>query len=238
MFGNIQVSGSSNFNNSEFIVTGSTSILGNLNVKGTSVFSNTTFTVTGSQYFTGSSFISGDQSLTGNSTVTGSLNVLGNINVVSGSSFTRWGNKLFNYAQFANTSSIPAAANVSASFTLPLTYFKDGVSVTSGSRITFENTGLYNIQYVAIANQGSGTPNLRLWFKKTGSNIDNSSALIQLQNNSQTALTYNFAFPFNAGEYVELWYHTNTANTSFPYTVAGSGFPATPSIIVTVTQIA
>jgi hypothetical protein len=232
MFGNIQVSGSSNFNNSEFTVTGSTSILGNFNVKGTSTFSDTTFTITGSQLFSGSSNINGNQS------ITGSLNVIGNINVVSGSSFTRWGNKLFNYGQFANTASIPATQNVSASFNLPLTYFNDGISITSGSRITFANTGLYNIQYVATANQGSGTPNLRLWFRKTGSNVDNSAALVQLQNNSQTALTYNFASSFNAGEYVELWYHTNTTNTSFPYTAAGSGFPATPSIIVTVTQIA
>jgi len=238
MFGNIQVSGSSNFNNSEFIVTGSTSILGNFNVKGTSVFSDTTFTVTGSQYFTGSSFINGNQTLTGNSTVTGSLNVLGNINVVSGSSFTRWGNKLFNYGQFAHTASIPVTANVSASFVLPLTYFNDGVRITSGSRITFENTGLYNIQYSAIANQGVGSPTLRLWFRKTGSNIDNSTSIVQLQNNSQTALTYNFAFPFNANEYVELWYQSSTANTSFPYTAAGNGFPASPSIILTVTQIA
>jgi len=238
MFGNIQVSGSSNFNNSEFIVTGSTSVLGNFNVRGTSVFSNTTFTVTGSQYFTGSSFINGNQSLAGNSTVTGSLNVIGNINVISGSSFTRWGNKLFNYGQFAHTASIPVTANVSASFILPLTYFNDGVSIVSGSRITFANTGLYNIQYSAIANQGSGTPNLRLWFKKTGSNIDNSTSTVQLQNNSQTALTYNFAFPFSASEYVELWYHSSTSNTSFPYAAAGSGFPASPSIILTVTQIA
>ncbi len=236
--GSIKVSGSSTFNNSEFTVTGSTSILGDFNVQGTSVFSNTTFTVTGSQYFTGSSFINGNQSLTGDSTVSGSLNVIGNVNVVSGSSFTRWGNKLFNYAQFANTASVPATANVSASFNLPLAYFADGVSVVSGSRVTFQNTGLYNVQYVAIANQGVGTPTLHLWFKKTGSNIDNSSAQIQLQNNSQTALTYNFAYPFNAGEYFELWYHTSTANTSFPYVAAGSGFPATPSIVLTVTQIA
>jgi hypothetical protein len=204
--------------------------------RSTSVFSNTTFTVTGSQYFTGSSFINGNQSLTGNSAVTGSLNVIGDINVVSGSSFTRWGNKLFNYAQFANTASISAAANISASFALPLTYFNDGVSITSGSRITFANTGLYNIQYTAIANQGTGTPTLHLWFKKTGSNIDNSAARIQLQNNSQTALTYNFLYPYSASEYVELWYHSSTANTSFPYSTAGSGFPATPSILVTVTQ--
>jgi len=236
--GSLEVSGSSNFHNSEFTVTGSTKVLGNFNVRGTSVFSNTTFTVTGSQYFTGSSFINGNQSLTGNSTVTGSLNVIGNINVVSGSSFTRWGNKLFNYAQFANTASILVTQNVSASFTLPLTYFNDGVSIVSSSRMTFENTGLYNIQYAALAQQGNTTPSLRIWFKKTGSNVDNSSTIIQLENNSQTAVTSQFAQSINAGEYIEIWYHSNGANTSFPYTAAGSGFPATPSITVTVTQIA
>jgi len=238
MSGSIEVSGSSNFHNSEFIVTGSTKVLGNFDVRGTSTFSNTTFTVTGSQYFTGSSFINGNQSLTGNSTITGSLNVIGNINVISGSSFTRWGNKLFNYAQFANTGSITATQNVSASIELPLTYFKDGVSIVSSSRMTFENTGLYNIQYAALAQQGNTTPTLRIWFRKTGSNVDNSSTIIQLENNSQTAVTSQFAQSINAGEYIEIWYHSNGANTSFPYTAAGSGFPATPSITVTVTQIA
>jgi hypothetical protein len=232
MFGDIKVSGSSNFNNSEFTVTGSTSILGNFNVKGTSTFSDATFTITGSQLFSGSSFINGNQS------ITGSLNVIGNINVVSGSSFTRWGNKLFNYAQFANTASITATANVSASISLPLTFFNDGVSITSGSRITFANTGLYNVQYSALALQGNNTPSLRIWFSKTGSNVDNSSTIIQLQNNSQTAVTSQFAQSINAGEYIELWYSSDGANTSFPYTAAVSGFPAAPSVIVTVTQIA
>ena len=236
--GSIEVSGSSNFHNSEFIVTGSTSILGDFNVRGTSVFSNTTFTVTGSQYFTGSSFINGNQSLTGNSAVTGSLDVIGNINVISGSSFTRWGNKLFNYNQFANTSSIFATASVSASFSLPLTYFTDGVNIVSGSQITFVNTGIYNIQYSVLANQGTGVRNLHIWFKKTGSNIDNSATLVQLQNNSQTSINHQFLYPYSASEYAELWYHSDGANTSFPYSAVGGGFPAVPSILVTVTQIA
>ncbi len=238
MFGNIQVSGSSNFNNSEFIVTGSTSILGNFNVKGTSTFSDTTFTITGSQYFTGSSFINGNQNLTGDSTITGSLNVIGNINVISGSSFTRWGNKLFNSGQFINTSSITPIANTSASFTFPVTSFAEGINIVSGSRVTFQNTGLYNLELTAIANQGTGVRNLHIWFKKTGSNIDYSDTVVQLQNNTQTLIAWNFAFPFNANEYVEMWYHTDGANTSFPYTTPGSGFPAAPSIRLTVTQIA
>ncbi len=77
-----------------------------------------------------------------------------------------------------------------------------------------------------------------MWFKKTGSNIDNSNTLVTVPNASQAVLSRNFAHLFNAGEYVELWYHSNGANTSFNDGLAVGGFPATPSIIVTVTQIA
>lgn len=224
-YGNHTLSGSNT-------ITGDTIMSGSIEVSGSSNFKNSLFIVTGSTYFKGTHEVSGS------TTITGSLNVTGNVNIVSGSSFTRWGNKLFNYGQFANTSSISITQNVSASVALPLMYFNDGVSIVSGSRITFANTGLYNIQYSALALQGNTSPNLRIWFRKTGSNVDNSSTIIQLQNNSQTAVTSQFAQSINAGEYVELWYHSNGANTSFPYTAAASGFPAAPSIIVTVTQIA
>lgn len=224
-YGNHTLSGSNT-------ITGDTILSGSIEVSGSSNFRNSVFIVTGSTYFRGTHEVSGS------TTITGSLNVTGNVNIVSGSSFTRWGNKLFNYGQFANTASISIIQNVSASVALPLMYFNDGVSIISGSRITFANTGLYNIQYSALALQGNTSPSLRIWFRKTGSNVDNSSTIIQLQNNSQTAVTSQFAQSINAGEYVELWYHSNGANTSFPYTAAASGFPAAPSIIVTVTQIA
>ena len=187
---------------------------------------------------TGSLKVSGSLTEIGNAVFSGSvtLNSGSALNINDG--FYVNGNKQFNYAQFANTASVPVTANVSASFKLPLDYHTAGVSVVSQSRITFANTGLYNIHYSATALQGSTTPNLRVWFKKTGSNIDNSGVLIQLQNNTQTLITSQFSDYMNAGEYIELWYNSSNNNTSFPYTAAGSGFPATPSIIVTVTQIA
>jgi len=223
--GSILVSGSQTFRGTHILS-------GSFDVSGSSNFHNSEFIVTGS------TSIKGITQISGSTGITGSLNVVGDINVVSGSSFTRWGNKLFNYAQFANTASISVTQNVSASIQFPLTYFNDGVSIVSSSRITFENSGLYNIQYSALAQQGNTTPSLRIWFKKTGSNVDNSSTIIQLQNNSQTAVTSQFAQSISASEYIELWYHSNGANTAFPYTAVGSGFPAAPSIIVTVTQIA
>ena len=166
------------------------------------------------------------------------INVIGDLNVISGSSFLRWGNKLFNYAQFANTSSISVTQNVSGAFALPLTYFGDGINIVSSSRITFDNTGLYNIQFSTLVSQGVGTANIHVWFRKTGSNIDNSDTYFLQPNNTQDVRAWNFLYPFSASEYCEIWYHSSAANTSFPFNAAGSGFPLSPSIIVTVTQVA
>jgi hypothetical protein len=230
--GSISVSGSQTFVGNQyltgsFIVSGSTTQIGNN-------------TLTGNTSLTGSIVISGSTTnkIIGNTDITGSLSVIGDINVVSGSGFYRWGNKLFNYAQFAETSSLPITANVSGSFLLPTTYFNEGIYITSGSRITFQNTGLYNIQFSAVVDQGAGKPQLSIWFKKNGLNIDNSNTIASLQANSTALLAWNFAYPFNTGEYVEMWYHTTTTNTTLAYHAAANGFPASPSLIVTVTQIA
>jgi hypothetical protein len=241
--GSLEVSGSSNFHNSIFIITGSTSVLGNFNVKGTSVFSNTTFTVTGSQYFTGSSFINGNQSLTGNSTVTGSLNVIGDINVISGSSFTRWGNKLFNYGQFLDTTTQTGSANTPYSMRFNTTDFALGVSMVSGSRITVENTGLYNLQFSAqLINTANTDIDFDIWFAYTGSNIANSNTKVSLNKvpGSLGALVaaWNFAYPIQANDYIEIKWAC-TANTGQMYYTGSSAIhPAIPSVIATLTQIA
>jgi hypothetical protein len=243
MSGSLEVSGSSNFHNSEFIVTGSTSILGNLNVKGTSVFSNTTFTVTGSQYFTGSSFINGHQSLTGNSSITGSLNVIGDINVVSGSSFTRWGNKLFNYGQFISTQTQSGSANTAYSMTFNNTDFALGVSVVNQSRITVENTGLYNLQFSAqLINTVNSEIDFDIWFAYTGSNIPNSNTKVTLpkvpSGLGASVAAWNFAHPIQANDYIEIKWACTNASGQIYYTGSSAIHPAIPSVIATLTQIA
>jgi hypothetical protein len=245
MFGDIQVSGSSNFNNSQFTVTGSTSILGNLNVKGTSTFSNTTFTITGSQYFTGSSFINGNQNLTGNSVVTGSLNVIGNINVISGSSFTRWGNKLFNYGQFSSTQTQSGSADTAHYMTYNTIDFAQGVSVVSSSRITVENTGIYNIQFSAqLGNTTNTNITFDIWFAYTGSNVPNSNTQIDVNKSAaqlgRSVAAWNFATPIQAGDYIELYWSCNSATGQIVAapTQTVPTRPAIPSVILTVTQIA
>ena len=242
--GSVSISGSQTFNGTSAFygnhtLSGSNTIVGNtimsgsIEVSGSSNFRNSIFIVTGSASFKGIHHISGSTAITGSFDV-----VDGNINIVSGSGFYRWGNRLFNYGQFASTASIAVTASVSGAFPYTTTYFGDGISVVSSSRIVFANSGIYNLQFSAIANQGTGTRNLHIWFKKTGSNIDNSDTYFNVAANTQTLVAWNFAYPMSASEYVEIWYYSDGANTSFPTNAAGSGFPASPSIITTVTQIA
>lgn len=244
MFGNIQVSGSSNFNNSEFIVTGSANILGDFNVKGTSVFSNTTFTVTGSQFFTGSSFINGNQTLTGNSMVSGTLDVLGDINVISGSSFTRWGNKLFNYGQFSSTITQSGSADTAYSMTFDTTDFSNGVSLVSGSRLTVENTGLYNIQFSSqLHTTINQSVDFSIWFAMTGSNIANSNtdfSIEKVTGGGFSVAALNFLTQIQSGSYVEIKYSKTTLEGQLQAkgTQITPSRPATPSVIATITQVA
>jgi len=246
--GSFEVSGSSNFHNSKFIVTGSTSILGDLNVRGTSVFSNTTFIVTGSQYFTGSSFINGNQSLTGNSTVTGSLNVIGDINVVSGSSFTRWGNKLFNYGAFSSTQTQIGLRNSILSMSFNTTDIGgSGVNLVDNTKLTVENTGVYNLQFSAqLDRTTSGTNTVTIWFAYTGSSIANSATDVTITGGAATnplVASWNYILPMSASSYVEIyWSHNDNADDDIELKAVAVRTnpprPAVPSVIVTVTQIA
>lgn len=252
MSGSIEVSGSSNFHNSIFIVTGSTHVLGDFNVRGTSTFSDTTFTITGSQLFTGSSFINGNQtisgyqSVSGSSSITGSLNVIGDINVVSGSSFYHWGNKLFNYGVFSDTTSQSGSANTA----YPIRYNTNdvvgyGIYISSQSRINIENTGLYNLQFSAQLDRiaGSGHADVSIWLRVTGSDIANSCTDVALNGNATAAAvvaSWNFVFPMSASQYCELIWSTTDADIhlSSVGTRTNPVRPAVPSVILTMTQVA
>lgn len=213
-------------------IVGNTTISGSIDVSGSSNFHNSTFIVTGSQYLTGSQWI------------TGSLNVYGDINVVSGSSFTRWGNKLFNYGQFSDTTTQSGSADTAYPMTFNTTDSSFNVTVVNGSRLSVSNTGLYNVQFSAqlhtISNE---SVDFSVWFAMTGSIIPNSNTdftIEKITGGGYAVAALNFLTPITAGDYIELYYSKTTAGGR----ILAQGIrsnptrPATPSVIVTLTQVA
>jgi hypothetical protein len=242
--GSTTLSGSTNFSGAH-ILSGSNTILGNtvlsgsFEVSGSSNFRNSIFIVTGS------TFIKGLTNISGSTNITGSFNVVdGNINVVSGSSFTRWGNKLFNYGQFSSTATQSGSANTAYSMTFDTTDFSNGVSLVDGSKLTIANTGLYNIQFSAqLHTTANQAVDFSIWFAMTGSNIANSNTdftVEKINGGGYGVAALNFLTEIASGSYVEIKYSKTTLQGQLEAkgTQATPTRPATPSIIATVTQIA
>jgi hypothetical protein len=211
-------------------ITGNTILSGSIEVSGSSNFHNSEFIVTGSSNFSGS------------------VNVTGNMNVVSGSSFYRWGNKLFNYGAFSSTQTQIGLRNSILSMSFNTTDIGgSGVSLLDGTKIAVENTGIYNLQFSAqLDRTTSGTNVVCIWFAYTGSSIANSATDVTLTGGAASnplVAAWNYILPMVAGSYVEIyWSHDDNADDKIEIKATGSRAnptrPAVPSVIATLTQIA
>jgi hypothetical protein len=227
ILGNTIMSGSVGISGSTFI-EGNTTIKGMLFVSGSTNFSNHTITMTGSMFTSGSQVI------------TGSLDISGNLNVNSGSGFYRWGNKLFNYGAFYSTITQSGSANVSQSMSYNSTDYSEGVSIVNGSQITLENIGVYNVQFSAqLVDTDTGDSTIRIWLKKNGQNVPNSATKIFLQKDKEVVAAWNWIVPATSpNDYYEIAWQTTDNDARILYEPASGNYPAIPSIILTVTQVA
>jgi hypothetical protein len=158
------------------------------------------------------------------------------------------GNITSAYGQFwSNVSQTVASANTEYRFAFNNTDAINGnITLGSGasnSRIIINQTGLYNIQFSAQVDKALGggtTASATIWFKKNGAAVPDSAGFVTLDQNLQVVQSWNIlANVANVGDYYEIAYAANATVFSFP-TIAGNntvGYPASPSIIVTVTPI-
>jgi len=249
--GSLSISGSQTFNGvSAFYgnhtlsgsntITGDTIMSGSIVVSGSSDFKNSTFIVTGSAFFKGTHQVSGSTAITGSFSVRD-----GDINIVSGSSFTRWGNKLFNYGQFSDTTTQSGSANTAYAMKFNTTDFALNTRIVNESRITVDNTGIYNIQFSAqLGNTANTSVDFDIWFAYTGSNIANSNTQVTLNkvpgSTGRLVAAWNVATPIQANDYIEIYWSCTGATGQIQSSPAATGptRPAIPSIIATLTQIA
>lgn len=252
--GSINISGSQTFNGTSAFygnhtlsgsntITGNTTMSGSIEVSGSSNFRNSSFTVTGS------TFIKGVTQISGSTSITGSFNVVdGNINIVSGSAFTRWGNKLFNYGAFSDTTTQTTSQNTATAMKLNTTDIGGlGVNIVSQTRIQVDNTGIYNLQFSAqldrVAGSGNATNVVTIWLNYTGSSVSSSAGDVTVTGAATTSATiaaWNYVLPIQANDYVEIMWSTPSTDVGIRATGsrATPARPAVPSVIATLTQVA
>jgi hypothetical protein len=228
LFGNKSITGS-------LTVSGSQTLIGIQILRGDKI-------VTGSINISGSQNFIGDQTLVGNKTITGSLNISG--------SLYKNGNKQFNYGQWCSLQTQSGSANTA--YPMKLETQIDGLSGmyvgNNGSgvptRIYVQNTGLYNIQFsTQLHTTSNEAVDFSIWFAMTGSAIDNSNTDFSIEKVAGGGFqvgALNFLTPISSGSYVEIYWSKTTANGQLQAKGLQStpARPATPSVIVTLTQIA
>jgi hypothetical protein len=126
----------------------------------------------------------------------------------------------------------------------------EGVRITNNgsgfpTRLTVDNTGLYNIQFSAqLTNTNNTNITFDIWFAYTGSNVANSNTQIDVNKSSgqlgRSVAAWNLLTPIEANDYVELMWSCDAATGQIYSmgTQTSPTRPAVPSVIVTVTQVA
>jgi hypothetical protein len=126
-----------------------------------------------------------------------------------------------------------------------------GVSIASGSRITFARSGVYSITYsVQFVNTSTSIHDVDIWLRKNGGgsagNVTASSSKFSVISSHGGIDGYvigcvNYVLKLAADDYLELiWSTANVAASiqSIPLQASGPAHPASPGIILTAVQVA
>jgi len=113
------------------------------------------------------------------------------------------------------------------------------------SRIYFDKSGIYNIQFSCqLLNYTTSDDNVTVWFKKNNVDVPYSASVQQVNPKHGSSpgaaiLALNLIDSFDAGDYFELYWASNTGNTVLATFPAGTApvHPVSPSLILTVTFV-
>ena len=133
----------------------------------------------------------------------------------------------------------PFTANSIQPMTLNNTDWQYKVSLVNNTRITFDETGKYNIAFSAQIEQQLSSGTVNIWLSKNGTAVPNSNTRIDVTTNApQQVASWNFFTKLKKNDYVQLVWQANTASMQILAESGTGGIPAIPSAIVTMNQIA
>ena len=129
--------------------------------------------------------------------------------------------------------------------TFNATDYSEGVTLASGSRLTAQYSGLYNLQFSSqFTNSDSQIHDVDVWFRKNGTNISASNSQFSIPNkhggiDGHLIASLNFFIALAKNDYVEIiWSATNTAISMQNIAAQTSPTrPSTPSVIATLSYL-
>lgn len=138
------------------------------------------------------------------------------------------------------TDQSPAVINTEYLLTFDNTQISNGVTIgTPASRIVVPESGLYNFDAtVQLTSGSSSAKNIWVWWKKNGTAVANSARLVTSDiNNGYIPIALSEFFSLSANDYIELAFAADSTNVTVDSVTATAFAPASPAIILNVTQV-
>lgn len=157
------------------------------------------------------------------------------------------GTSSFNYGAFYDTTDQSVTAGQVTAMSYNTVDFANGVSIESDinnkpTLVEIDNAGIYNIQFSAQFTRDSGGSSayLDIWLRKNGTNTPNTSTKIHFANNSTYIVAaWNFLVDVDPGDQFQImWTQDATVKMEYEAENLVVPYPAIPSVILTVTQVA
>jgi hypothetical protein len=118
-----------------------------------------------------------------------------------------------------------------------------GVRIVDNSKITFDYSGIYNLQFSTQfrSTVTNGENDVSIWLKKNGVNVDGSTGFVAVPRKTgnvegHALPSWNFLLEITAGDYYQFYWSTTNIGVSIA-TYAANYHPSTASIVLTATQI-
>ena len=153
------------------------------------------------------------------------------------------------YGQFQSQSDQTAAAiDAAYAVTYDASDFLDGVTLSSGSRLTVPDAGVYIVNYsIQFKNTTNDIQDIDIWLRKNGTDIPDTNSRFSIParkgsgNPSHLIAVTPVMVELAANDYIQIMWHVTNTGVSiehFPAVTAVPGttpaIPATPSAIVQV----
>ncbi len=120
------------------------------------------------------------------------------------------------------------------------TYVGSGISVSGADKtqITASADGVYNFQVtLQLEHNVSSTATLWTWINKNGTDQSYGGQKNSIKGNDDTAVHWNFSIDLAAGQYIEMYWATDTTQLNLHTEAATAPHPGLPSAVVAVSFV-
>lgn len=143
------------------------------------------------------------------------------------------------FAIFGQDANVTAAAADTA-YKIALDAIQaQGITLASGTDITFVEGGLYSIAFTAqISSTSSSAVNFRFWPRINGADVAGSTIVASLHNNGATITVSRSAlFSFDAGDVLSVMWATDSTSGFLHAHAATAYAPGAPSVTVAIQRV-